>query len=345
MRSKLIKYIKYFTTVLLAGAIAIVCLSLIMCIYSLTPVHIDNCHGNTDYVWTPNSMWIKMTEGIAYGRYDDNGFNNINVVDNPDIVILGSSHMEASNVKQDENMAYILAEKIEDKYSVYNMGISGHDLKKTCQYLPDTVKLYEKAPRYMIIETSSVYLTEKDLNQILLHKVEYTKSYTSGIVGIAQRIPFFRCSYEQIEKGLLDLFSCENQHGSDDIDRHNKTCKKLDEDVYINFFNYLKTIEDEYSTQLIFVYHPSEEINKNGSIKFDNGKEVEMFRIHASINGIGFIDLTQPFEKMYEKEHHLPHGFITGEIGTGHLNKWGHEKMAEVIYDEIIRMEGISLCK
>lgn len=106
------KLIKLFTKTALAGITAVASLSLLMCFYSITPVHIENPKGNTDYVWIPNSRWVQMTEGISWGRFDSNGFNNLNVVDEPDIVVLGSSHMEAKNVMQDQNAAYLLAERL-----------------------------------------------------------------------------------------------------------------------------------------------------------------------------------------------------------------------------------------
>ena len=50
----------------------------------------------------------------------------------------------AKNVMQDENAAYLLSQKFIDKYSVYNMGIAGHNFFKVCQYIPANLKLYEK---------------------------------------------------------------------------------------------------------------------------------------------------------------------------------------------------------
>ena len=86
--------------VVLAGIVSIAIISLLLCFYSITPVHIDNPKGNTDYVWPAHSIWVKVTEGIAFGRYDADGFNNRTVIENPDIIFLGSSHIEATEVMQ-----------------------------------------------------------------------------------------------------------------------------------------------------------------------------------------------------------------------------------------------------
>ena len=63
-------------------------LTLMFAFYGLIPVHIDNPQGNTDYVWPPHARWMKMSEGVSWGRLDANGFNNKAVIDNPDILIL-----------------------------------------------------------------------------------------------------------------------------------------------------------------------------------------------------------------------------------------------------------------
>lgn len=53
-----------------------------------------------------------------------------------------------------------------------------------------------------------------------------------------------------------------------------------------------------------------------------------------------FLNMADRFEKMYTEEHHVPHGFITGEIGSGHINKYGHKAIAEGIHDTITGLEG-----
>ena len=63
------------------------------------------------------------------------------------------------------------------------------------------------------------------------------------------------------------------------------------------------------------------------------------FISYANDYGISFVDMTDRFEDMYEKEHHVAHGFCTGKLATGHLNKYGHSAMADELYNEITRLE------
>ena len=155
--------LKWLLKAAAAGIAAIAILCGLLCFYDIVPVHEENKKGNTDYVWPANSVWVKATEGIAFGKFDANGFNNITITDDPDIIVLGSSHMEATNVMQSENAACLLSKKLEDRSSVYNMGISDHNFFKVCQYLPVDLELFDPVPKVVIIETSTVRITKKRL--------------------------------------------------------------------------------------------------------------------------------------------------------------------------------------
>lgn len=204
------KLIKKFVKIILAGITAVAVLSVILCFYDLMPLHHNNTKGNTDYVWTSNARWVKLTEGISWGRFDEDGFNNPEVIENPDIIIVGSSHMEATEIFYDQTVCALLSDKLENENSVYNLGISGHDFFKTCQYLPTNLSMYGKPPKIAIIETSTVNLTKGQVEQALNGTVVRTESHDSGVMGTLQKIPFFRTVYHQYTAGLLNVFMPES---------------------------------------------------------------------------------------------------------------------------------------
>ena len=111
-RENAMKFIKELLKIISAGIVSVAIVCGLLCFYDIKPIHKENPKRNTDYVCPPNSIWVKATEGIAFGKNDANGFNNKSVVDNPDIIVLGSSHMEAVNVMQDKNTAYLLSKKL-----------------------------------------------------------------------------------------------------------------------------------------------------------------------------------------------------------------------------------------
>ena len=92
------KAVKQLGKMIGAAIVAVIILSLIVSVYSTSPLRVENPQGNTDYVWKPNSLWINMSEGVSFGKMDGKGFNNLEVIENPDIVLVGSSHIESKNV-------------------------------------------------------------------------------------------------------------------------------------------------------------------------------------------------------------------------------------------------------
>jgi len=102
------KLIKRILQILLAGMVSIGILCALLCAYYIIPVHVENPNRNTDYIWPANSIWVRGTEGFSFGRYDANGYNNLSVIENPDIIVVGSSQVEADNVMQNQNATYLL---------------------------------------------------------------------------------------------------------------------------------------------------------------------------------------------------------------------------------------------
>lgn len=333
------KIVRIFLMIIGAGATAVAVLSVALCFYSLTPVHIENSNGNTDYVWPSNAVWVKMTEGIAWGRYDANGFNNKTVIENPDIIILGSSHMEATNVMQDQNVCHLLNEMFDGELSVYNMGISGHDFFKVCQYLPANLELYGSSLKAVIIETGTVKIANDNVDEVLESSVEFTPSHATGLIGMLHRIPFIRLVYRQVEGGLLNLFMQKNHSASSivvtDDKKEIKAVTLLDQDAYNKLFNYLMSLKEKYDKEILIFYHPIETIQEDGTIAFERDEFLSAFSLTAENHGIIFIDMTASFEKMYHATHHVAHGFSTGKIGTGHLNAYGHLAVAKSLYETI----------
>ena len=336
-----------------AAIVAVIILSLIVSVYSTSPLRVDNPQGNTDYVWKPDSLWMNMSEGISFGKMDGKGFNNLEVIENPDIILVGSSHIESKNVNQQENAAYYLAEDFEGKYSVYNMGISGHTIYKVCQYLPNTLSLYQdKTPKYVIIETDDIALTQVGVNAVMNHTVEKTPVYDSGLTATLQKNPAFRLFYHQLDSGMMEMLLPEltklksthnqtrasEQSDSDSNAASNETVQSQPQ--YDQLMSYLSDLQEQYHTKIIIMFHPFEQLNEDGSLSFINNDTAGLFAASAEEYGITFLNMADRFEKMYREEYHVPHGFITGEIGSGHLNKYGHKAIADGIHDTITGLEG-----
>ena len=336
------KIIKSFGKFLLAGITASAIISIILCVYSLTPVHIENPEKNTDYIWEPNSRWVTMEEGIGGGKYDANGFNNAKVIENPDIIIVGSSHVEGRNVTQKENMSFILNDMFEGKHEIYNMGISGHHFYKTCQYIPASLDRFEITPKLVLVESAIVELSKDQVEAAINGTVEFSPSHGEGLIAFLQKIPILRVLYSQMEDGLFDLFMPELQPTVVTTTESVENVEiqiNIDREAYELMFDYLASIEEKYNTEIVIFYHPEEVLEQDGTISFKKNECSPVFATEASKKGIDFIDMQSYFETMYYEEHKVPHGFITGKAAYGHMNADGHRAIADVLYDVINKME------
>ena len=328
------KPIKTLFKTVFAGLTALAILCVLMLGYYYIPLRENNSKQNTDYVWAKITPWVSLTEGVSFGVTDAAGFINKDVVENPDILFLGSSHTESMNVLQNENMCALLNDKFDGKYSAYNMGISGHTIYKVVQYLNATLNIYPKVPKYVIIETGDVALTDVDVHQALSGEVKKTKVVDTGLLYQMQKVPYFRMMYHQLDTGMLDVLTDKKKANNATTNAKPKAVEKveIDEKPYDEMLGYLQKLEKEYNTQIIVMFHPFETINADGSISFAQAEYAGIFSIVAQKYGIGFVDMTEDFEKMYYEEHHVPHGFSTGEIGAGHINKYGHAAIADRLY-------------
>ena len=306
------------------------------------PLHLSNSDRSTDYIWESNGNWIKLTEGISWGKMDASGFNNKSVIENPNVLILGSSHMEATNVFQKYNTASQLYEFLKESnlsFTVYNKGISGHHFLKCCKYLETNSK--DTNAKYIVIETSKLDFNSTELRKLFDNTIEYTASQTSGIVYYLQKMPLFRLAYFQLEHGLIDLFFQKKNNGAGMQDSSSTPSQESENQIQENYdklFSYIST--NANGKQVVIFYHPTGTPMKNGEFEYSTlVLYLNNFKKAAEKYGIGFIDLTEETEKLWKTEHKTTHGFSTGTAFSGHLNKNGHRIAARKIADFIIQNE------
>ena len=276
------KPIKTLFRTVLAGLTALAILCVLILGYYYIPLRENNSKQNTDYVWAKNTPWVSLIEGVSFGMTDADGFINKDVVENPDILLLGSSHIESMNVLQSENMCALLNDKFDGKYSAYNMGISGHTIYKVVQYLNATLNIYQNAPKYVIIETGDVALTDVAVQQALSGEVKKTKVVDTGLLYQMQKVPYFRMMYHQLDTGMLDVLTDKKKANNATTNAKPEAVKKveIDEKPYDEMLGYLQKLEKEYDTQIIVMFHPFETINADGSISFAQAEYAEIFSGH-----------------------------------------------------------------
>lgn len=319
--------------VILAMVTAFVILNLICMLYCNFAIHSHSETGSTDYVWEKNKFYSRGTEGFAYGVTDANGFNNLKTFNKGDIdvLVMGSSHMEAFNVSQDKNTAAVLNEKNRSAnidMNTYNIGTSGHVLVRCLNNAPKAID--EFAPqKYLVIETSSVTPDVELMEKALAGTLKPIPSYNGGIVGKLQRFPFLRRAYNQIENLMNNGDSQETEKA-----QPTKGC-------YVLFDELLGSVDricDEKGIKLVILYQCSLNIDEDGQVlPQDNVRDIEKFKSVCDKYGVTFVDMYEPFKENYDRTNNLPHGFSNSRIGRGHLNEKGHGLIADKLFGTLCK--------
>lgn len=334
-KKSIINYIKYSIKVILTGMVSVIILSLITIVYNFTGVHISNLTGATDYVWEANQLKTTMVEGFAWIKMDANGFNNSfiskdsNIID---ILLMGSSHMEAVNVASNENVGYKLNEFLKDDY-VYNIGISGHTIYNCLNNLEQAISTYHPL-KYVILETDTIELSISSMQDVINGNFAKIESYDQGILYWLQKnIPAIKIIYKQVDEW-------KNVERKGQI-LPNTLLESDDEykNVLSKFLNKASLVAKDNSVKLLIFYQPHTKIDEHGNLISDtNNKYLSLFKQTCLENDIIFVDMTDDFSDLYNSKHILAHGFNNTAVGVGHLNKYGHIVIAKKLAS-IIEME------
>lgn len=329
-KRKILREIIKVGTSLLVAIAMISCFSLV---YKHTPNHVSS-KGETDYKWKPNAFMATMQEGFAFFMTDRNGYNNIATYDNNDILILGSSHMEAVQIPTRDNISSLLNNLLD--YNTYSIGISSHNLYRCVSNYENAVKEYAPA-KYTIIETSQIDLSKEEMESVIVGTDLPSKTYDTGMKKVIQLIP----AAKPILNQLITWVTLKNP-----VNGTTTQLINTDElpEGYLEMLHRFLSIVSDVATNLeikpIIFYHPSERLNPDGSVTYCTEHiYLEAFASSCADLGIIFIDMTDSFKSLYANEHQLAHGFINTAIGSGHLNKFGHRVIAEKLAKVICELE------
>ena len=332
----MLKTIKELLKVILSGLFALIVLSGFTTIYCNSGIHITNKAGSTDYKWEPYQLKTTMSEGFAWLRMDNNGFNNAVISEEPiNYLLMGSSHMEASNVDSSKNLGYLLNQKLIGR--TYNIGVSGHQIYSCVRNLGNAIDEY-KPTDYVIIETDRVALDINSMKKVMDNTYSRIASHDTGLIYIVQKyLPSLKCIYNQVDVWRKEDSKYNKVTDKETVEERNEFSSEEYAETLDDFLSF--AVKSAHNTKLIIVYHPKTHIDSEGNmIKETNDRAVTLFKETCEMQGIVFVDMTQSFENSYYSDHVLAHGFVNTAIGEGHLNATGHALMAE----ELIKViEGV----
>lgn len=186
----MVRYIMKITRICLrfiaASLIAVFILSMVSMLYKHTSSHVSPIAKETYFRWEDGSFTSTMEEGFAWINMDENGYNNLKCFDSIDVLLMGSSHMEAVQISTEENVASRLNELL--PYNTYNIGISSHSFTHCVNNLKSAIEVF-KPQKYIVIETSSISPEFDAMNDVIGDQLAPSSGPDSGIKRLIQYIP------------------------------------------------------------------------------------------------------------------------------------------------------------
>lgn len=336
MKKNMLKnFVAWLFKAFIAGIAALAIISAAAFFYNYTGIHLTNHSGATDYSWQKNQRMNNMKEGFAWVKMDENGFNNVSVSDDIDILLMGSSHMEAYQVAQTENCGYLLNEYLPDFYT-YNIGISGHTIYRIADNIESALTEYSPS-EYVLIETNTVQLNISEMNKVISGETKRIKSHDSGLLFYLQKIPAFKPLYNQLDNWININPNSGIQKGEIKetvIPDEYRTALR-------SFLLIIKEASEKHGIVPVIFYAPNESLNENGTPVYQTNTEyLEVYQETCDSLNIVFIDMSDSFLSLYNEQKLLAHGFSNTAVGVGHLNRHGHKAIAQTLASKIRETEG-----
>lgn len=290
------------------------------------------CYG----IRVPDGRLCRCVEGRTLLRLDANALNNAYYNDfgrdltNVDVLILGSSHIEAYQVLKNENIGYLLNLRFandKEACAFYSCGISGYFLSAILSQYEATLEKF--APRkYVVIELReipTVGAIEQGLDKFLPYS-DKRRSFIRLLWGGSG------CIW-----GHYKITKICRKRGTGKVEQ---SLPEEQKEAWERLVKRIVKISIENNVRPIFLYHQRAKIGPNGEyLPAWNVDDLAAFRAICEREGVVFVDATERFREEYEKNNVWPYGFCNAGIISGHLNRDGHRMVADVLEEAIRKLE------
>lgn len=309
----------------------------IMFAYERPVAWTDTPNGASRAVREPNAVLIHGTEGYSISKIDSYGFTNQNyALADKYILMMGASHSQGKEITISNRYSTIVNNKLVDdkeELKAFNIACDGHFLPSIINHFRSAIENYPKA-NCVTIEIMSTDYSIEDLKKSLIWTDEIDTKTAIEIFASQSNVK----RAKNMLKEYLPLIAM--------IKSHIETSQRLntsgggEKNNGINEEEYRTVITDGLSLirscfdgPIVFIYHPTTEIQADGTLKLIRSHTLEIFKEECEHVDIDFIDTGDAFLEHYNKYHELPYGFANTTPGNGHLNEVGHKIMADVIID------------
>ena len=331
------KTVKFLYKFIIAGIISIVLLSFLSLIYYNPPMATPQADLITNFKYKENTRWSFMLEGFGYGKTDNLGYNNAYFEDcsRPDIVFIGSSHLEALQVPQDANCVYLLNEKFDkdalsyNNFKCLNLGVSAHALEVSLSNYEYVTEKFKDA-KYIVIETSNVEFSSTMLDEIAEGKFHAPEGKKGFIHETAQKIPYIRLLFKKINEAKASKSTVVNNVAVETINFNDNGAVEVYVDKMNTILSKIATLSAEKNIKPVILLHQRFWEDADRNIVTENKEAyITAFKKCCENHGIKVIDVTQPMIDAYITNSSFSYGFLNSAPGEGHLNKTGHKIIAD----------------
>lgn len=305
------------------------------------PVHeLQRSGGATPGLKVPHQWGIYGNEGWGIQTIDSLGYVNPDLpLEDEYYCVIGSSHSEGFHSMNGERYSDLLNEMMgyDKSLKVYNIAHSGYHFDGIAKHFSGIVSEFP-GMKGVIIELEKTNYSIESLEKSLV-QVEYDNNRDSVeailsklskkervVIFIKNYFPVLREIKHQIE--TYKTVNNDSKEKEKDIERGEEYEQVLNE--------VMSLIRSEYGGEIIVIYHPKTTINSDGSLDISVLASDKIFMDVCEKNGIKFINMASVFEREYYEKHHAMYGFWNTSLMSGHINKYCHEVMAEVLYEIIL---------
>jgi len=325
----------------MAGTAAFLLLNALTLLWWHPPFYYPNPNGATDRVFPPNALYAELTEGIGLGRTDKNGYVNppeLAERDHVDVLLMGSSHLEAQFLWQHETAIALLDRELEG-LNTYNVAASGHTFLSCAQNLPDALRIYQ--PRYVIIETFQLGWNRELVERVIEYDMPRLQAYTTGLTyQVLERSPYMKLLYHQWMKQRAadetrQAAEEEAQNPKPKAPPNNAPPERM-----AVLLQQIGQVAREHHATPIIVYQQHLKMHTDGTVSPGaEPEDIQRFADDCAAAGITFVDMTGRFLQAHADGRVIPHGFHNIKMNFSHLNAAGHRMLAEELAKTVRELE------
>lgn len=324
----------------IAAAFIAVCILNTLCFAFYDPCQeLTRQHGATTGYLLPDSHGVYGLEGYCIANIDSYGYVNRDMERADDYyIVAGASHTEGLFIPEKLRYSDRLNDMLYDdqKLHIINIGKSGNYFSVVLQHLDGILGEFPDA-KGIIIETDSLAYDTKALYDSMIQAgydpYETADAIMAGLstrekisIRAKQALPLLRLLHKQYYT-FRDAKKPE-EAGTDILDP-DFWKSEYDGDFEVALSDLMSFIREKTDKQVIILYHPAVSLEADGSMKILTNNAEPYYEKVCAAYDIDFVDMTDSFVSLYNKQHIIPYGFANTTPGDGHINRAAHELMAE----------------